>query len=85
MENTSKEYVTQMQFECADPASVFKLDIKYIDEEDGSGTIQIEWDEEDADLQWWNNLGEKKQQQFILDSLTAAVSNALNGDESDGL
>jgi hypothetical protein len=85
MENTSKEYVTQMQFECADPASVFKLDIKYIDEEDGSGTIQIEWDEEDADLQWWNNLGEEKQQQFILDSLTAAVSNALNGDESDGL
>jgi hypothetical protein len=85
MENTSKEYVTQMQFECADPASVFKLDIKYIEEEDGSGTIQIEWDEEDADLQWWNNLGEEKQQQFILDSLTAAVSNALNGDESDGL
>jgi hypothetical protein len=85
MENTSKEYVTQMQFECDDPASVFKLDIKYIEEEDGSGTIQIEWDEEDADLQWWNNLGEEKQQQFILDSLTAAVSNALNGDESDGL
>jgi hypothetical protein len=85
MENTSKEYVTQMQFECTDPASVFKLDIKYIEEEDGSGTIQIEWDEEDADLQWWNNLGEEKQQQFILDALTAAISNALNGDESDGL
>ena len=85
MENTSKEYVTQMQFECADPASVFKLDIRFIEEEDGGGTIQIEWDEENADLQWWNNLGETKQQQFILDALTAAISNALDGDESDEL
>lgn len=85
MENTSKEYVTQMQFECTDPASVFKLDIRFIEEEDGGGTIQIEWDEEDADLQWWNNLGETKQQQFILDALTAAISNALDGDESDEL
>ncbi len=85
MENTSKEYVAQMQFECADPESVFKLDIQFIEEEDGGGTIQIEWDEEDADLQWWNNLGEEKQQQFILDALTTAISNALNGDESDEL
>ena len=85
MENTGKEYVTQMQFECVDPASVFKLDIRFIEEEDGGGTIQIEWDEEDADLQWWNNLGETKQQQFILDALTAAISNALDGDESDEL
>jgi hypothetical protein len=85
MENTSKEYVTQMQFECADPASVFKLDIRFIEEEDGGGTIQIEWDEKDADLQWWNNLGEEKQQQFIIDALTAAISNALDGDESNEL
>jgi len=83
MENTNKEYVTQMQFECADPASVFNLDIQYIEEEDGGGTIRIEWDEEDADLQWWNNLGETKQQQFIFDALTAAISNALDGDESN--
>ena len=83
MENTSKEYVTQMQFECADPASVFNLDIQYIEEEDGGGTIRIEWDEKDADLQWWNNLGETKQQQFIFDALTAAISNALDGDESN--
>ena len=85
MENTGKEYVAQMQFECTDPESVFKLDIRFIEEEDGGGTIQIEWDEEDADLQWWNNLGEEKQQQFILDALTVAISNALNGDESDEL
>jgi hypothetical protein len=83
MENTSKEYVAQMQFECADPASVFKLDIQYIEEEYGGGTIRIEWDEEDADLQWWNNLGEEKQQQFILDALTVAISNALDKDESN--
>ena len=74
-----------MQFECTDPASVLKLDIQYIEEEDGGGMIHIEWDEEDADLQWWNNLGETKQQQFILDALTAAISNALDGDESNGL
>lgn len=85
MENNAKEYVTQMQFECADPASVFKLDIKYIEENYGGGTIQIEWDEEDADLQWWNNLGEEKQQQFILDALNAAISNALNEDKSNGI
>jgi len=85
MENNAKEYVTQMQFECADPASVFKLDIKYIEEENRGGTIQIEWDEKDADLQWWNNLGKEKQQQFILDALTAAISNALDEDESDGI
>jgi hypothetical protein len=85
MENNAKEYVTQMQFECADPASVFKLDIKYIEENYGGGTIQIEWDEEDADLQWWNNLGEEKQQQFILDALNVAISNALNEDESNGI
>ena len=85
MENNAKEHVTQMQFECADPASVFKLDIKYIEGEDGNGTIQIEWDEEDADLQWWNNLGEKKQQQFILDALNVAISNVLNEDESNGI
>jgi hypothetical protein len=83
MENTNKEYVTQMQFECTDPASVFNLDIQYIEEEDGGGIIHIEWDEEDADLQWWNNLGEEKQQQFILDALTAAIFNALNEDESN--
>jgi len=85
MENTSKEYVAQMQFECTDPASVFKLDIRFIEEDDGGGTIQIEWDEEDADLQWWNSLGEEKQQQFIIDALNAAISNALDGDESNEL
>lgn len=83
--NTNKEYITQLQFECVDPASVFKLDIHYIEEDDGGGLIRIEWDEKDASLQWWNNLGEEKQKQFILDSLTAAISNVLEGAESDEL
>jgi hypothetical protein len=59
------------------------LDIQYIEEENGGGTIRIEWDEEDADLQWWNNLGEEKQKQFLMDALTAAIFNALDEDESN--
>jgi hypothetical protein len=57
--------------------SVFKLDVNFIEEEDGSGTIQIEWDETDADLQWWTNLGEEKQKQFLMDALTAAIEQNL--------
>jgi hypothetical protein len=59
------------------PDSIFKLNVKFIEEEDGSGTIQIEWDETDADLQWWTNLGEEKQKQFIMDALTAAIEQNL--------
>jgi hypothetical protein len=59
------------------PDSVFKLDVNFIEEEDGSGTIQIEWDETDADLQWWTNLGEEKQKQFLMDALTAAIEQNL--------
>ena len=55
------------------PDTVFKLQCTFIEEEDGSGTIHIEWDEADADLQWWTNLGEEKQKQFITDALTAAI------------
>jgi hypothetical protein len=59
------------------PDTIFKLDVNFIEEEDGSGTIQIEWDETDADLQWWTNLGEEKQKQFIMDALTAAIEQNL--------
>ena len=59
------------------PNTIFKLDVNFIEEEDGSGTIQIEWDETDADLQWWTNLGEEKQKQFIMDALTAAIEQNL--------
>ena len=59
------------------PDTIFKLQCTFIEEEDGSGTIQIEWDETDADLQWWTNLGEEKQKQFIMDALTAAIKQNL--------
>ena len=43
-----------------DPAGwVHKLHIEVINEEDGSGTIAIEWDETDPDLDYWNSLGKE--------------------------
>jgi hypothetical protein len=60
-----------------DPASwVFKLNIEIVDEEDGSGTIVIEWDETDPDLAYWNELGKKGQEQFIMDALYNALERA---------
>lgn len=52
-----------------------KLFIEFIDEEDGSGTIQIEWDETDPDLNYWNNLGKEGQEKFIMDALYASFKN----------
>lgn len=52
---------------------VNKLKINYLEEEDGSGTIHIEWDETDPDLIWWTDLGENGQKSFILDSLQRAL------------
>ena len=63
--------------------SVLKLDIKWIEEEDGSGTIRIEWDEEDADLQWWTDLGEEKQKAFIINSLETAIEAAIKQEETN--
>jgi hypothetical protein len=76
MENT-KDYRAEIYVSGMNPDSVFKLDVNFIEEEDGSGTIQIEWDETDADLQWWTNLGEEKQKQFLMDALTAAIEQNL--------
>jgi hypothetical protein len=59
-----------------------KLHISYQEDPDGSGTITIEWDEEDCSLEEWTSWGEDKQKQFILDALTIAVSNALDNDET---
>jgi len=59
-----------------DPASwVYKLHIEVIDEEDGSATIQIEWDETDPDLNYWNSLGKEGQEKFIMDALHASFKN----------
>ena len=59
-----------------DPASwVYKLHIEVIDEEDGSATIQFEWDETDPDLNYWNSLGKEGQKKFIMDALHASFKN----------
>ena len=59
-----------------DPASwVYKLHIEVIDEEDGSATIQIEWDETDPDLDCWTSLGKEGQEKFIMDALHASFEN----------
>ena len=66
-----------MQNNFSDPiaklTSMEKLKVNYTEEEDGSGTIRIDWDETDSDLQWWNDLGEDGQKSFILDSLHNAL------------
>lgn len=80
MEN-QKEYRAELCASTVDPNSIFKLNIKYTSEEDGSGTIQIEWDETDADLQWWTNLGEQLQKQFMIDALTAAIEKTLPNED----
>lgn len=76
MENT-KDYRAELYVSGMNPDTIFKLNVNFIEEKDGSGTIQIEWDETDADLQWWTNLGEEKQKQFIMDALTAAIEQNL--------
>lgn len=52
-----------------------KLKIECIEEqEDGSLTIQIEWDETDPDLEYWVSLGKERQKTFFLDLLTNAIT-----------
>ena len=54
---------------------VHKLHVEVINEEDGSATIQIEWDETDPDLDYWNSLGKEGQEKFIMDALHASFEN----------
>ena len=55
------------------PNSINKLKIEFIEEDDGSATIHIEWDELDPDLQWWTDLGEEGQKSFMIKALTDAT------------
>ena len=57
----------------SNPNWIDKLQIEWIDEPDGSSTLQIDWDETDPDLQWWTDLGPEGQESFIIDSLNAAL------------
>jgi len=54
---------------------VYKLQIEIIDEEDGSATIQFEWDDTDPDLDYWTGLGKEGQEKFIMDALYASLEN----------
>jgi len=62
----------------ADPSWVYKLNMDCVEEEDGSMTIHIEWDEKDPDLQYWTNLGAKGQEDFILTALRSACNSVLS-------
>jgi hypothetical protein len=62
----------------ADPSWVYKLNLDCVEEENGSMTIHIEWDEKDPDLQYWTNLGPKKQEDLILTALRSACNSALS-------
>jgi hypothetical protein len=53
--------------------SIEKLKIDFIEEEDGSGTIHIDWDENDPDLQWWTDLGPEGQETFMINALREAL------------
>ena len=50
-----------------------KLKIECIEEEDGTMTIHINWDETDPDLEYWTSLGEEGQKTFMLDALHNAL------------
>ena len=62
----------------ADPSWVYKLNLDCVEEEDGSMTINIEWDEKDPDLQYWTSLGPKGQEDFILTALRSACNSVLS-------
>lgn len=65
------------------PESVLKLNVKWIEEEDGSGTIQVEWDETDESLQWWTDLGEKGQQEYLMKALESAIEKTFEESTDD--
>jgi hypothetical protein len=54
------------------PDSINKLHIECIEEDDGSMTIHIEWDETDPDLQWWTDMGPEGQETFMINALREA-------------
>lgn len=62
----------------SNPNSINKLQIDFIEEDDGTGTIHIEWDDADPDLQWWTDLGKEGQKSFILDALQQVLGSDVN-------
>jgi hypothetical protein len=60
-----------------------KLKIEVIDEEDGSCTIHIEWDDTDPDLALWTSWGEEGQKAFVMSALHAACAEVLGEEIPD--
>jgi hypothetical protein len=59
-----------------DPAGwVFKLNMEFTEEEDGSATISMQWDETDPELDYWNSLAEEQRQKFLKNALYSAIKN----------
>lgn len=67
MQNNSSKLIARS-------SSIEKLQIECIDEPDGGMLIQIDWDENDPDLQWWTDLGPEGQETFMIDALHEACS-----------
>jgi len=51
-----------------------KLKLECIDEDDGGMSINIEWDENDPDLDYWTSLGPEGQEEFVLTALRNACA-----------
>lgn len=52
---------------------VHKIQLEVVENEDDSLVISCTWDEKDADLQLWNELGEEKQTEFVLTALQNSI------------
>jgi len=59
---------------------VNKLHVEVIDEDDGSCTIRIEWDETDPELAEWTSWGEAGQRDFVIDALYSALECFVDND-----
>ena len=60
-----------------------KLKLECIDEEDGTMSINIEWDENDPELDYWTSLGPEGQEEFILTALRNACAAYTDTDAFD--
>lgn len=52
---------------------VHKIQLEVVEGEDDSLVIVSTWDEKDPELQLWNELGQEKQQEFLLAALENSV------------
>jgi hypothetical protein len=52
---------------------VDKLKLDITDNEDGSATITISWNEKDPALRLWTELGEEKQREWFMEVLKDSI------------